>query len=366
MRILFVNSNIGYGGASKIMASLANYLSDLNHEVVFLTYSDPNDLQYLNPRVVRYHDALCTSKIKVIKRIGQILALKRFIKDNEFDIAISFLQPSSYMLVLASKWTKTKVIISERGDPFVRGKQKGLAKIGFKLMDWVTQLADGLVFQTVGAQDYYSKADNRQIVIPNPVANSKMLDEYRYSGKREKAIVNVARLDVAQKRQDVLLQAFSIISRNHEEYVLKLYGDGPDKDELVEMAGQLGIQDKVYFMGYVRNVYKEITKASLFVLSSDFEGIPNALIEAMSLGMPCVSTDCSPGGARLLIKSGKNGLLVPPGEPTSLANAIDYMLSNPKEAYRMGQNALEITDEFLEDKIYKKWERFINDVSSGP
>jgi glycosyltransferase involved in cell wall biosynthesis len=356
MKILFLNTNIGYGGASKILAGLANYLSEKNNEITFLTYRNPEVLQRLDKKVNHLHMTLFKHPVKIIERLGEMIMLHKYIKSGKFDIALSFLHPAKYLLISACKFTGTKVVVSERGDPFVKYNNEN---IGNKLIGKITETADAFVFQTIEAQKFFpEKVVERSMVIPNPVFSNNVPD--RFIGERENEIVNVARLDIFQKRQDVLLEAFAKINKKYDNYVLKLYGSGPDGDRLKKLSEDLGISDKVIFKGYVENVIEFINRASLFVLSSDFEGIPNALIEAMSSGVPCISTDCSPGGARLLIKNKVNGLLVPANNPDKLAEAMDYMLSNKEDSDKMAANAINITKEFEEEKIYAEWEKLIN------
>jgi glycosyltransferase involved in cell wall biosynthesis len=358
MKILFFNSNIGYGGASKIFVSIANYLCENGHDVSILTFRDPGVMQPLHANIRHEHRVLYKNPIKPLERFGEILALHNYIKAGNFDVALAFLWPSKYILTLACKFTKTKVIVSERGDPSI-GSSKHISGLG--MIGKVVETADAFVFQTEGAQSYFpTQVIKRSIVIPNPVVNQNIPGQFKCV--REKEIVNVARLDIFQKRQDLLIKAFAQVQSNHPDYVLKLYGDGPDEARLRNLASELGIEKKVFFMGVTRNVYEAIRRSSVFVLSSDFEGIPNALIEAMSVGMPCISTDCSPGGARLLIKDKENGLLVPINNVDKLAQAIGFVLSNPTEAEKMANNALGILSEYEESKIYAKWQCFIERV----
>lgn len=359
MKILFFNANIGYDGASKMMAAVANYLALHNHDVTFLTYENSEIYQPLHKCVRHKQIMLQKLIIKGIRRIDQVFILHKHIKQNKYDIALAFLSPPKYLLTLACKFTNTRVLISERGDPYIR--LPGSKIFVSNALKYVVNTANAFVFQTKGAQSYYpKKVISKSIIIPNPVVNRNILKQYQ--GEREKAIVNVARFDIFQKRQDLLIKAFSKILNKYPEYKLKLYGDGPDEYILRKLTGELNITDKVLFMGVSHDVYKDIRKAALFVLSSDFEGIPNALLEAMSVGLPCISTDCSPGGARLLIRNKENGMLVPPDDLDEMAEAIEYMLSHTIETAKMAKNALNVVSEYTEDKIYSEWESFINDI----
>ena len=127
---------------------------------------------------------------------------------------------------------------------------------------------------------------------------------------------------------------------------------------------RLNLIGRVFLPGYTSNVVEDIGKASLFVLSSDFEGMPNALMEAMALGVPSISTDCAGGGARYLIEDGRNGLLVPVHEKDTLANAMDKVLSNEEFAKAIGIEASKLCEILAPNIIYGKWEKYIKEVVS--
>lgn len=356
MKILFVNTNIGYGGASKMMVTVANHMSE-HADVTFLTFRNSDVLQELSDKVKHVHNTLYTNKFKPIEILGQIRELRKLIRKEKFDLAVAFLHPSHYMLTLAAKGTDTKVLLSERGDP------TRVKKLIFKALKRFLQTADAFVFQTEQAKASYSlKAQANSVVIPNPIPDKKI--PQLYEGEREKVISNVARLDILQKRQDVLIKAFDKLSEKFPEYELHLYGDGVDEKKLREISAQTKSADKIKFMGVSDNVMEDIRKHSLFVLSSDFEGIPNALLEAMAVGVPCVSCDCSPGGARVIIDSGENGFIVPCGDVDALCDAMEKVLADDELAREFSKKAVKVTDKFEKSKILNEWENFINTVVS--
>lgn len=352
MKILFVNTNIGYGGASKMMVWVANALADRNFNITFLTYRDDTILQPLSDKVKHIHLPLepITGKGKGI--IGSIMSIRRLIKKEKFDIAIGFLSPSQLRLSIACIGLKTKLLFSQRGDPFSNSEN---SKFLNYLTKWSFQRADGFVFQTEGAKSYYPrKIQDRSIVIPNPITPLKRT--CNRNGNIEHRIVNVARLDIKQKRQDILIDAFNLISKHYPEYTLNFYGDGPDLEFLREKSHN---NPRINFMGKTSDVVSVLQNACCSVLSSDFEGIPNTLLESMSLGVPSISTDCSPGGAAMLINSYVNGILTPRGDTKSLANAITYIISNPEKAEQMGEKAKEVNTVYSEDKIAQQWVDYI-------
>ena len=115
----------------------------------------------------------------------------------------------------------------------------------------------------------------------------------------------------------------------------------------------------VEFPGYVPDMPERLEKASMFVLSSDYEGMPNALMEAMASGLPCVSTDCGGGGARFLVQNGDNGILIPQKDEVALASAMEKILSDESLSAKLGENARKLQETLAPEKIYGEWERFI-------
>lgn len=359
MKILFICTSIGYGGAEKNMVVLANHFSK-NHDVTFLTYRSPEILQPLSDRVKHVHDELNAHNNKFVSIYCQVRALRKYIKQNKFDLGISFINPASYILTLASKGTDMKVLLSERGDPNeFFASEKWYDKFVYKIV----QHADAYVFQTENAAKCYSKkAQKKSTVIANPMPN-KVIPE-PHCGEREHVIVTASRMDLYQKRQDVLIEAFAKIAAKYPDYILRLYGDGPDMEQIKEYAACSGVGERIDFMGLSRNVLNDIKSSAMFVLSSDFEGIPNALLEAMACGIPCISTDCSPGGARVIINDGENGFVVPCGDTNALADAMDRLLSDNELSEKFSIEAVKVTETFAKERIFSMWEDFIHKVNN--
>ena len=337
-----------------MMTDIANALSD-KHEIDFLTYRNDKVLQPLNEKVNHIHNQLYKNKIKPLENIGQICKLHKFIKNNSYDVAIAFLHPSNYMLTLASKGTKTKVLLSERGDPYSRKKNGGAFT---HFVEHILHCADGYVFQSDGAKALYpKKCQKKGTVIVNSIPDN--LTGLQYTGERKKTIVHVARMELIQKRQDVMLEAFKIFSEKHPDYVLEFYGDGPEEDKMKALAHKYGLDDKVVFMGAKSKIPSLIKDAGMFVLTSDYEGLPNALLEAAAIGLPCISTDCSPGGARMIIEDGKNGFIVPCGDYKMLAERMCDIAEDGEKAESLSKEAVKITEKFEPSVIYSKWEDFV-------
>ena len=226
------------------------------------------------------------------------------------------------------------------------------------------RLADGAVYQLPKVAEFYKNIKGPTAVIPNPVLCDSNIQVKPFA-ERHKIIVTLGRVDIFQKRHDVLVRAFAIFSQQHPDYKLVIYGDGPDEKKINDLIVDLNIADKAMLGGVAKNPQEVIKNAKFFVMTSDFEGIPNALIEAMSIGLPCISTDCRPGGAALLINNMKNGILVQPHNVDDLAKQMSYLVEHPAEADAMGANAKRIVDEFGEEKIAQMWCDYLINFQAG-
>jgi len=336
-----------------MMAFLANRLARDGLEVSLLTYENNDLMQELIPEVNHIKFSSSPPAVFAIRRIFQIISVRKVIKDSKPDVIISFLNYPNIIAIIASLGTPGSIIISERGDP-----SAFQSSLFYKFRDFVYNFADGYVFQTNGAKKYYNeRIQAKATVIPNPI-----IDEIPaiWEGDRENIIVNVGRLEVIQKRQDILIEAFSRIAARYPDIKLVLLGGGVNEPEIRKMISDRNLENRVVLAGIVKDIYNAIGKARLFVLSSDYEGMPNALIEAMCLGLPCISTDYSPGGAAELIKNMENGLLVKAGSTEELAEAMDFMLANPQIAEMLGRQAAKICTDLNPDAIIKRWKTYIN------
>lgn len=350
MKILFINTNIGYGGGSKMLARVANDLAE-KHDVTFLVFRNDKINQPLSDKVKVVFDPLFKNKIKPLEILGQIWTLRRYMKRERFDAAIAFLWPSLYMTVLAARGTKTKVLLSERGDPVTRSKTAGWFG---RHVQKIIERADAYVFQSDGAANAYPKrCRERGTVIVNALPD---VDYPVYApDEANKSIVCVARMENRQKRQDVLVDAFAIFCKTRSDYVLRFVGDGEDEDAIKERVKANGIADKVEFLGARKDVLAILAKSTIFALSADYEGLPNALLEAMAVGVPSVSTDCSPGGARMIIDDGVNGLITPCGDPAKLAEALGRLADDAELRRKFSQKATVVKTKFTPEKARVAW-----------
>lgn len=354
MKIVFLSYLHGFGGAEKQNVMLANAMANQGHDVTLISICAENNCYQLDENV-KYH-FLPDRKSNVLRIITRYRDVKKKLIETKPDVTINFWFQSAYLTALMKKSITGKIIYSERGDP---GDKEYNGILG-----WIRRLTlpriDGFVFQSKGAQGYFNKfVQARSTVIPNPVFVKR--EDFPEVKTRKKKIVTVGRLH-PQKNQKLLITAFSLIADHIPEYTLEIYGEGELKDELQKQINELHLTDKVFLKGTSKKIHELIYDASLFVLSSDYEGIPNTLLEAMALGIPCISTDCRPGGAREVITSEKNGYIVPINDEVKLADKILQVLVNIQQAQAIANEAIKISQVYSPDAIYKEWQIFLNHV----
>ena len=258
---------------------------------------------------------------------------------------------ANFCVCMSNFGLKTKMVISERNSPL----HDHLSKKSKLLRFLVYRNADAYVFQTQEAKKFYSKSiQKRGCVIHNPIRSDLPIK----TDINRKEIVAVGRL-MPQKNYEMLLHAIKKVHDRHSEFTLRIFGEGRSRNNLERLVSKIGIKDIVKFEGFTLDVHDQIKDSAIYVLSSDFEGMPNSLMEAMSMGFPVISTDCPCGGPAELIQNGKNGILVPVGDSDKMAMEINRLIEEPGECLKLGKNAMKIGQTHSQDVIVQQWLKFL-------
>lgn len=353
MKILAVITGMKSGGAERVMATLCNELSK-NNEVILLIFKNAETDYYIDNNV-----KIIPGCIKNKNLFKAISFLKSQIEKYQPDIILPFMTKSNIISLIAREKSafKCPVIICERANPYY---SSNLYKF---LKKKIYPKSEGAVFQTKDAQEYYKDILKcESIVIRNPLSPDFKIKPYE--GKREKKIVCTARLS-SEKNQQLLIKTFAKIEDKYSDYKLEIYGEGPDKDKLQQLIDELNIGDKVKLMGRQKNIIECIKKAAIFVLPSNSEGMPNALLEAMALGIPSIATDCPIGGSAILIKNKENGLLIPMNDEDKMIEAIEKIINDKDFANKIGKNATKVVADFEPEKVCKEWEDYLIKVKEN-
>ena len=336
---MFIGGLAG-GGSERVLANLANNLSG-KHSVYVVT-GVPVDNEYmLNDSVKRY-------PILKYRILADCHAVRCLVKKQNMDTVIGMGIYANFIIGIINFNLKTKMIISERNDP-------RHDHISFKsriLRFLVYRRADFFVFQTHEEKEFYSKKiQNRGVVIHN-VLKENLPMKKATAGKR---FVAVGRL-MPQKNYPMMLRAFEIVNKKIPDCTLEIYGVGTEYEKLMELTRQLKIDKAVTFKGFCNDVHDQVKEADIFLMSSDFEGMPNALMEAMAMGFCTISTDCPAGGSAEIVTDGINGILVPVGDYNYMAEKIIDVLNDKNKRILIEENAIKIRNTHSTDVIIKQWE----------
>lgn len=351
--VLIAISTNGPGGAERAASYLANYLANEGYNVYFVN-SDFNSCFYSLDSRINVIKLNCDNKGKISNNIRLFFKIRSLIKTLKPDFCIPFLIKMEFPVILSCVSFKIPFFASVRNDPnqydfFTRT----FRKIYFKR-------SKGVVFQSKKAMEHKDFLSlKRKTVISNMIGPQySSFKNYSFGSKRSPIIFTVGRL-CEQKNQILLIEAFEKIFDNIPDYQLHIYGSGDLKPLLENKIINDGYQKSIFLDGNLNDAIMINSNASLFVLPSDFEGFPNVLVEAMSCGIPVISTKFPSGVAEEIIIDGISGRLVPIRDVDALAEAMLFMISNPKDADRMAKNALKIKEDLSVSKICSQWMSFI-------
>lgn len=349
--IIICIPSLEYGGAERVTVRLAKEFSKKYNDTIITMHSAVNEYS-LDKKVGRIN----LSKKNIIQKS---LEFRNIIKEKKPEFLIVMFAPMYVFVHYSLVGLNIPKIVSERNDPNnFAGK-----KIVKLLYQYTLSKADGAVFQTKQARDYYlNKYNIKNRIIYNPISIDEL--PLYYEEIRKKTIVNVGRLH-EQKNQLLLIESIIAIHDQIPEYELLIYGEGELREELQSHINKANAQNYIKLVGKSNKVLELINDASLFVLSSNFEGMPNVLIEAMCLGMPVISTDCPCGGPAELIENGVNGILVDVGNKEQLSNAILKIIKNSQMSKKLGQNAKELQRTLNLEEIAKQWLEFCCEIREG-
>ena len=369
--IAFYIGGLCIGGAERVICNLAEYFYSEGYRVTMVTKARDEKEYDLNPRIRRII-ADITPEEETGSRIHNLLArinkLRRIWKEVKPDVIVSFIRKNNLMAIASAVPLGIPVVVSVRSAP-----ERELMGFGFKTISFLLfRMAAGVVLQTREAYDFfpgYIRA--KAVVLPNSINPEflKASEELETQGDgsstnsaRKKKIITVGRID-DNKNQKLLVDAYVRIAMQYPDWSLELVGDGSGKKSLEEYVRTLPCKDRIHFAGAVDDVVKRMSEASIFVLPSKIEGMPNALIEAMVMGMACISTDCPCGGPRDLIAADEsNGVLVPVDNADAMAMALKRLITNDILRESMGDNAKKIINTLHPDAVNKQWKNYIENV----
>jgi glycosyltransferase involved in cell wall biosynthesis len=345
MKLLFCTPHLATGGSERVMSLLANKFAKEGHHVEIALLSSNKCSYYLDDAIVTIY-AGGDSNIGIIKRL---FWLRKHVKEQKPDVIVAFLEKAYCFAILSLIGINVRLIASERNDPTSSLPQWKILK---RLL---LPKANHLVVQTQKIKEYFTKGiQQKTTIIFNPVTDKVFNLQ---NSKKSKVIVAVGRL-YPQKNHKMLIKAFSLIGKKYLDYNLLIYGDGPLNKSLKEQIHELSLENRCFLMGRSENVVEEMGKAEIFCLSSDYEGMSNALIEAVCIGLPIVTTNVS--GTETFLENGINALIVDTNDALAFAKAMDRLLSDKTLRTTMANANKAKAELFRMENIYIQWASLID------
>ncbi len=355
MKIAVLINSLRGGGAERVAATLANQFSRMGNEVALWLFN-PEEQAYRIETTVSVHVLQAKGKNRLLKIVNRALNCRREAACEKPDVLLAFTITNIPYALAAKTGGRIKVFGLERANP---GSHKGLLWASTRLL---SPLCDGFIFQTEGAKSCYPYATGKKAaVIKNPL--SVDYERRRLAERSVFKICSAGRLH-SDKDFETLIRAFALYRKEGGKGTLDIYGDGIKRRGLEEMAKSLGADGCLRFMGFAKNLQEKLCEYDLFVFSSRSEGMPNALLEAMAVGLPCISTDCD-FGPREFIRSGENGLLVPVGDVEKMAEAMMWAQENGEKREKMAEEAKKIKAKLSAEVIARAYLDYMNRTLCG-
>lgn len=365
MKILFVIPTIGNGGAERVLSILANSLCK-KHKIKIIVIEKSTIRQYhLEHDVDVLELNFLTQRGKKIKAVLSYLCnffmqrnrIQKEIKKYYPDVVVSFLPKADFLLYTIRTSKNFKWVSSERNDPTRRNYIERI------ILKTIYRNANALVCQTRKIAEYYRDNGVKNItIIRNPITIPDRIKDKSFEIKDY--LIAVGRLD-KQKNFDMLIKAFSRVVKRQKQCETKLLilGSGPDKEFLERIVSSEDMDGRILLLGRIENVFDYYSDAKAFVMSSNYEGMPNAMLEAMAMGLPVISTDYFSGAASELVDE-TNGFLVPVSNQLEMERAIDNIITMPREELmKMGICSRMKVTNMNSESIIDEWEKLLKNLT---
>lgn len=340
-------ATLGTGGAERVLSVLSTPLANNFKEVKYVLWEGGEPFYPIDPRVRIASLPELSGKKGRSKQMG---VFRRLIKQERPDLVLSFLTPYNILVLLSTLGINQKIVVAERTDP---NRLLAGGKVGLLLRDMLYRRASGILTQTEYAKSVYDrKFAGKTTVIYNPVTMDKEQVGMALTTKKEDMFVTAGRLERV-KNHAMMIEAFVMFHEEHPEYKLKIYGEGPLREELQQKIDSFNMQNTIILAGRTNELWENIACARGFLLTSEYEGMSNALIEAMCLGLPVISTKVA--GATDLVRDGDNGFLVEKNDKNSMYKCMSCLTENPILCEQMGNNATKTIEILQENRICAQW-----------
>jgi len=352
--VALVISDLRGGGAQRVLVTLAEAWQKVGRRVALITLSDPRDDFFHMPesvtRIVIGGIADSNTMLGgLVANLRRILRLRRALRHARAPVAVAFVMPTAVLTWFAGWGLDLRIVASERNDP----SRQSFGPVWDWLRRFTYRRADLVTANSRGALAYLASfvPKNKLVYLANPLPPARSSASVRLEAP---TIMSIGRLH-RQKAHDVLLKAFSIFCAKHYDWRLAIMGVGSEEMPLRALAERLKIGERIDWLGQKADPYPWLCASKIFALSSRYEGTPNALLEAMSCGLPCVVSNASHGPLDL-IENGITGLVVPVEDYATLAAALDRLATDEKLAVALGAAARKKAQLHAAELILNSWD----------
>jgi GalNAc-alpha-(1->4)-GalNAc-alpha-(1->3)-diNAcBac-PP-undecaprenol alpha-1,4-N-acetyl-D-galactosaminyltransferase len=350
-RLLLIVGSLQAGGAERQLSEMANYWSARGVQVTLATWHGPEvaDFYILDRTIERVHLGVNGSRVRLLSLVqvlGGVMRLRRLIRTSRPNSVLSFIDVSNVCTIVAAAGLGVRVVVAERTHPALRLSMGASWRLLRRLC---YRYADLVIAQTHDAAAWLERNCRARVrVIPNALRELPSL-----VCEREPLIIAVGRL-TAEKGFDLLLRAFARLQRRFPEWRVAIVGEGAERDALLKLREELHLTQRVELLGEVREVDRWLARASLLVHPSRREGFPNAVLEAMGMGVAVISADCRAGPAEL-IDDGINGRLVPVDDVETLELVMMELMASAASREALGREAHKVRLRFGREQIMERW-----------
>jgi len=360
MHLALIISSLNSGGAERVLTDLANYWVSKGHQVTLVTLASPDakPFYFLDSKIRLIQLNQTQTESSFVTRLGNILrrvfCLRKTLKTLKPDVVLSFVDVMNLTALLASVGLKIPVIVSERIDPHFHH----IPSLYKKIRPFLYRFAKKIVVQTNSAASFFGENLQGIIqIIPNPVKSSK---HNKIFSSTARCIITVGRLD-KQKDHETLIHAFARLYPTCPHLRLTIFGEGAQRENLQNLINSLNLQERVSLPGATQEIHQKLVEADLFVFPSLYEGFPNALAEAMSVGLPVIASNCS--GNIDIVRDGIDGRLFPVGDVLKLVALMEELVCDPNTRKRLGEEAKTVAERFHHDLIFHKWDQVTREAT---
>lgn len=358
-KLAFYIGSLDKGGAERVFLNLAEFFLEQGYRVVMVTQYQKKEEYPLAEGIDRVLSDITpeeTSGSRLLNFYRRMRKLRCIWKKERPDLVLSCVGKNNFMTIVTTMGTRTKAVVSVVGE--ARLEYPG--RLMRTLANLLFPHAAGIVLQTKRSRVFFSdRVSKAAVILPNSL--NPLFLRPRYEGEREKRIVSVGRLD-ENKNHEMMIRAFGVLAEKYCDYTLTIYGEGELREALEALIVSLHLEGRVFLPGGIPDVAEQIEKASLFLLTSYSEGVSNALIEAMALGLTVIATDVPSGGTVELIRHGENGWMIPTGDQRALEEAIDRLLADRLLSERLGCEAQKLQQRLAPERVNRQWQEYFESI----